>query len=239
MMPRYGFAIPSENTFMTSDLGTSARQALIALMVRVAPASNPDLRENYRMQIDRATRQELADAGLINWRKGLRGAIFHELTERGWIRARQEFVAAPPERVSSAWLLHYATLRHLASAMERNDHKIADIFAATDPGPEVAPSGQTADAEKAPLEERIKRAYLDVAVTPGDLVGLLAIRERLADVDRAELDRVFKEMDRRREIHLDPDPRRNELPQEALDAAVVVGGEDKHLLTIGRANGPA
>jgi hypothetical protein len=221
---------------MTSDLGTSARQALIALMVRVTPASNPDLRESYRMQIDKATRQELADAGLISWRKGVRGAIFHELTERGWIRARQEFVVAPPERVSSAWLLHYATLRHLASIMERNDHKIADVFAATDPGPETAPSGETEDT---PLEDRIKRAYSEVAESPGDLVSLFSIRERLADFDRAELDRVLKEMDRRREIHLDPDPRRNELPQEVLDAAIAVGGEDKHLLTIGQANGPA
>ncbi|WP_148308097.1 hypothetical protein [Actinoplanes friuliensis] len=221
---------------MTSDLGTSARQALIALMVRVTPASNPDLRESYRVQIDKATRQELADAGLISWRKGLRGAIFHELTERGWIRARQEFVVAPPERVSSAWLLHYATLRHLASIMERNDHKIADVFAATDPGPETAPSGKTEDT---PLEDRIKRAYSEVAESPGDLVSLFSIRERLADFDRAELDRALKEMDRRREIHLDPDPRRNELPQEVLDAAIAVGGEDKHLLTIGQANGPA
>jgi hypothetical protein len=252
MMPPYGFPSPSENTFMTSDLGTSARQALIALMVRVTPASNPDLRESYRMQIDKATRQELADAGLIIWRKGLRGAIFHELTERGWIRARQEFVVPPPERVSSAWLLHYATLRHLASIMERNDHKIADVFAATDPGPETAPSGETETApsgetetapsgetEGTPLEDRIKRAYSEVAESPGDLVSLFSIRERLADFDRAELDRALKEMDRRREIHLDPDPRRNELPQEVLDAAIAVGGEDKHLLTIGQANGPA
>lgn len=236
MMPQYGFTFPSEITFMTFDLGTSARQALIALMVRVTPASNPDLRESYRLQIDKATRQELADAGLISWRKGLRGAIFHELTDRGWIRARQEFVAAPPEKVSSAWLLHYATLRHLASIMERSDHKIADVFAATDPGPEAAPSKE---GEDAPLEDRIKRAYLDAAGTPGDLVGLLAIRERLDDVDHAQLDRVLKDMDRRREIHLDPDPRRNELPQAALDAAIVVGGEDKHLLTIGQANGQA
>ncbi|AGZ44167.1 hypothetical protein AFR_29530 [Actinoplanes friuliensis DSM 7358] len=173
---------------------------------------------------------------MISWRKGLRGAIFHELTERGWIRARQEFVVAPPERVSSAWLLHYATLRHLASIMERNDHKIADVFAATDPGPETAPSGKTEDT---PLEDRIKRAYSEVAESPGDLVSLFSIRERLADFDRAELDRALKEMDRRREIHLDPDPRRNELPQEVLDAAIAVGGEDKHLLTIGQANGPA
>ncbi|MFI7601420.1 hypothetical protein [Actinoplanes sp. NPDC049681] len=184
------------------------------------------------MEIDKATREELTAAGLIIWRKGLRGAIFHELTERGWIRARKEFTSPPPERVSSAWLLHYATLRHLGSMLERHDQKIADVFAETDPGP--AADGAT-PAPRMPLEDRIKQAYLDLAETPGDLVSLLSLRKRLPDVDRAELDRVLREMDRRRDLHLDPDPGRNELSPEALDAVIVVGGEDKHLLTIGRA----
>lgn len=219
---------------MTSDLGTSARQALIALMVRVTPVSNPDLRKSYRMEIDKATRKELADAKLITWRKGLRGAIFHELTERGWIRAREEFTSPPPEKVSGAWLLHYATLRHLGSMLDRHDQKMADVYAESDPGPATAAEGGDRVRES-PLEERIRQAYLELAETPGDLVSLLSLRKRLPDVDRTDLDRVLREMDRRRDIHLDPDPGRNELPPEALDAVIVVGGEDKHLLTIGPA----
>jgi hypothetical protein len=227
---------------MTVDLGTSARQALIALMVSVTKVSNPDLRTTYRTEIDKATRAELTDAKLITWEKGARGAIFHELTDKGWRRARNEFLLPPPERVTGPWLLHYATLRHLALLMQRHDYELADIFVEPDSGPLPVepdpPAAETADpaAEMAdPVEERVRGAYFDLAEKPGDLIALSLLRARLADVARADLDRILRDMDRRREIHLDPDPGRNSLPQHALDAAIVVGGEEKHLITIGRA----
>ena len=220
---------------MTVDLGTSARQALIALMVSVTKVSNPDLRKTYRTEIDKATRAELTDAKLITWEKGARGAIFHELTDKGWRRARNEFLLPPPERVTGAWLLHYATLRHLALLMKRNDYELADIFAEPDFGPVEVELGSATTETAAPVGERVRGAYFDLAENPGDLVALSLLRARLADVTRADLDHILREMDRRREIHLDPDPSRNSLPQHALDAAIVVGGEEKHLITIGRA----
>ncbi|MEV0895662.1 hypothetical protein [Actinoplanes sp. NPDC049802] len=218
------FADPDpEIAFMAADLSTPARQALVALMVRAERTSNPDLKKRYRVEITKAAREELAGRRLISWEKGARGAIFHELTDLGWARARKEFRSPPPERVSGAWLLHYATLRHLDSLLERGDQQIADLYAEPDPGP--PPAGT--------VEERIRDAYADLAAKPGDLIRLVLVRDRLPDVERAEQDRVLKEMDGRREIHLDPDPARNELPQEALDAAILIGGEAKHLITIG------
>ncbi len=50
---------------------------------------------------------------------------------------------------------------------------------------------------------------------------------------RTELDEVLVEMDRRREIQLDPDPNRAGLTQDARSAAISIGGEDKHLISIG------
>ncbi|WP_306204685.1 hypothetical protein [Actinoplanes sp. RD1] len=222
---------------MTAALGTSARQALIALMVRVTQASNPDLRKSYRMEIDKATREELTNAKLITWTKGPRNAIFHELTEAGWVRARQEFTMPPPDKVSGAWLLHYATLRHLARLMERSDYKLADVYAEIDSGPQehVEESPKSGREGAGELTNRVKMAYLDLAAHSGDLVSLHLVRERLSDVRRADLDRVLREMDRHRDIHLDPDPRRNALPREALDGAITIGGEEKHLITLGDA----
>jgi hypothetical protein len=224
-----------EITPMNVDLGTSARQALIALMVSVTKVSNPDLRRAYRMEIDKATRGELTDAKLITWEKGARGAIFHELTDKGWRQARNEFLLPPPERVTAGWLLHYATLRHLASLMKRNGYELADVFAEPDSGPQEAEPAPPAAEMAGPVEERIRGAYFDLADNAGDLIALSQLRARLADVARSDLDRVLREMDRRREIHLDPDPGRNSLPPHVLDAAIVVGGEEKHLITIGRA----
>lgn len=209
---------------MVADLTTLARQALIALMVRGERTTNPDLRKKYRLEVTKPAREELVRHGLISWEKGPRNAIIHELTDKGWARAREEFRSVPPEKVSGAWLLHYATLRHLASLMDRTDFKIADIYAEPDLGPVIAGS----------VEERVRDAYLDLAETPGDLVRLVDVRQRLTGVDRAEQDRVLLEMDHRREIHLDPDPARTELTQDDHDAAVLIGGEAKHLITIGR-----
>ncbi len=207
---------------MVADLSTSARQALITLMVRAEKVSNPDLRKSYRTEIKKDARAELEAEKLITCEVGPRRAIFHELTDKGWVRARQEFRAVPPANLSAAWLLHYATLRQLASLFERSDLQIADAYAQPDRDPEG-------------VAERIVKAYFATAGKAGDLVRLAAVRDRLADVDRAEQDRVLLRMDQQRDIHLDPDPRRNELSPEEIDAALVVGGEAKHLIAIDRA----
>jgi hypothetical protein len=227
-----------EIAFMPADLSTPARQALIALMVRAERVSNPDLRRDYRMEITKSAREELSAAKLIVFEKGPRNAIFHELTDLGWARARQEFRSPPPEKVAAAWLLHYATLRHLAAHLDRTDQQPADVFAEPDRGPApAAPSVEAGDSGPAEgsVEQRLREAYADLAEKPGDLVPLAAVRQRLAGVDRADQDRILGDLDRRREIHLDPDPARGELTREAHDAAILIGGEAKHLITIGRA----
>ncbi|MFI5925621.1 hypothetical protein ACIA3K_06500 [Micromonospora sp. NPDC051543] len=221
----------------TNPLGTSARQALVALMTHVSEASNPDLYEQFRMRIEKSVRQELEEAGFIAWRKGLRGTIIHELTEKGWERARHELGSAAPDRVSSAWLLHYGTLTHLNRLLTAHNLQLADLY--------VGPPGTT-DVDGQPalvgddrvagepdgIEDRVREAYLRLAETPGSLVSLARLRRSLEDVARDDLDRVLRTMDRRREIQLEPDPNRKALTQAVRDAAVVIGGEDKHLITI-------
>lgn len=83
------------------------------------------------------------------------------------------------------------------------------------------------------IEDRITAAYTKLAKQHGDLVGLVRLRIELADIDRATLDQTLKAMDRARVIHLDPDPNRKALPPEAHEAAIRIGGEDKHFITAG------
>ena len=216
---------------MTADLSTPARQALIMLMVSVAPVSNPELRQAYRTEVGKAARDELTKKRLITWEKGARNAIFCELTDEGWVRARQEFQAPAPERVSGAWLLHYATLRHLASLLDRADLKIADLFAAPDPGP----GGAAAEDTSPSVARRILGAYEELVEAPGGFVLLAPVRARLSDVPREELDETLTAMALRHEIHLEPDPARGNRTRDELDAAVLVAGEAKHMITIGQA----
>lgn len=81
-------------------------------------------------------------------------------------------------------------------------------------------------------EDRIIAAIRNLAELPGDLVSLARVRAAIADVDHAELTRVLKAMDRARVIQLDPDPNRKALPQIAIDSAVEIGGELKHLVSL-------
>ncbi|WP_405433216.1 hypothetical protein [Micromonospora sp. NBC_00617] len=230
-------------------LGTPARQALVALMTHVAEASNPELYEQFRLRIEKNVREELESAGFIVWRKGLRGTIIHELTDEGWKRARREVGADAPERATSAWLLHYGTFKHLDRLLAAHNLQLADLYVGPPgvPGTDTQPSNEEVSTppkgaavptngdqagEPDGIEGRIRETYLRLADAPGSLVSLARLRGSLADLARDDLDRVLRAMDRRREIHLEPDPNRKALTQAARDAAVVIGGEDKHLITI-------
>ncbi|MEV6633277.1 hypothetical protein AB0M54_21270 [Actinoplanes sp. NPDC051470] len=201
---------------MAAALSTSARQALIALMIHVSEASNPDLQNRFGLTIKKPDRDRLNDEKLITWRKGARQAIFHELTDKGWARARTELTSEPPEKASPAWRLHYATLRNLDRMMQKLDYQLSDVFV----------------LEESP-EDGIRRVYGELAGQPGELVGLDQLRGRLAGISRAELDAALIDLNRRKQIHLDPDPNRRVLTDEARAAAISVGGEDMHLIAIG------
>ncbi|GGK88876.1 hypothetical protein [Mangrovihabitans endophyticus] len=206
---------------MSVALSTPARQALVALMLHVTEASNPDLRKLYRVTIEKSARDQLTREKLITWRKGLRGAIFHELTDQGWARGRDELTSAPPAGVGAAWHLLYGTFRHLNAMMSKNRYQLSDIFTDTDPGSHT-------------VEERIRQAYGELAGAPGELVSLARLRDGLPDVPRQRLDEALLELDRQRAIQLEPDPHRMALSDRAKAAAIRLGGEDMHLITIGR-----
>jgi hypothetical protein len=206
---------------MSAALSTPARQALVALLVHVTEASNPDLRRLYRITIEKAARDQLAGEKLITWRKGVRGAIFHELTDEGWVRARDELTLAPPEGAGAAWHLLYGAFRHLNGLLIKNGYHLADVFASEDAGP-------------ISLEDRIRRAYDELAAEPGALVSLARLRDELPDVPRNDLDATLLDLDRQRTIQLESDPNRRALSDRAKAAAIHLGGEDMHLITIGR-----
>jgi hypothetical protein len=205
---------------MSVALNTPARQALVALMLHVTEASNPDLRKLYHVTIEKSARDQLTSEKLITWKKGLRGAIFHELTDQGWVRGRDELTLAPPEGVGAAWHLLYGTFRHLNDLMIKNGYQLSDVFAREDPGP-------------LSVEDRIRQAYGELAGEPGALVSLARLRDELPDIPRKSLDEALLELDRQRAIQLDPDPNRKALSDRAKAAAIPLGGEDKHLITIG------
>jgi hypothetical protein len=206
---------------MPVALDTPARQALIALMLHVTEASNPDLRQLYHVTIEKSARNQLTQEKLITWRKGLRGAIFHELTDDGWARARDELTLPPIAGTGPAPHLLYGAFRHLNRMMIKSGFQLSDVFDGEDPGPLT-------------VEARIRKAYGELAGDPGDLVSLARLRDELPDISRKRLDEALLDLDRQQAIQLEPDPNRMALSDRAKAAAIPLGGEDMHLITIGR-----
>jgi hypothetical protein len=223
------------------QLKTPARQALIALVLFVEEATNPVLHERFGLKIDKATREQLVEAELVTLGKGLNRATTHELTEKGWKRGRAELAAMAPAfagNAGPAWgRLLYGALNVLDRLMTEKKLQMAHVFTVPE-ATAVAEQETEPDSGEEELsvsvEDRVLATYDELAELPGDLVSLARLRGKLVDVSRADLDRVLKAMDRARIIQLDPDPNRKALPPEAREAAINIGGEDKHLLTIVR-----
>jgi hypothetical protein len=221
------------------QLSTPARQALIALVLLVEEATNPVLYERFKVKIEKKAREQLVENELITLGKGLNRATTHELTDKGWKRGRAELASMAPNFTSNAgpaWgRLLYSALNVLDRLMTEKKLQMAHVFTVAET-PLASANESDVDIEdvSTSIENRVLATYEELAKRPGDLVSLSRLRGKLVDVARTDLDRVLKAMDRERIIQLDPDPNRKALPPEAREAAINIGGEDKHLLTIVR-----
>lgn len=66
-------------------------------------------------------------------------------------------------------------------------------------------------------------------------MGLAGLREQLADVPRAQVDETLTRMERLPDVNLVPESNQKTLTPADREAAVLIGGQRKHLLWIGPA----
>lgn len=214
-----------------TQLSLPERAVLLALSTFVGEASNNDLRERYGFALDGKERIHLTACGYVSSRRGaeLPGRPFvHELTDLGWRRARQELAAAAPPRAAKGYRLLYGVLNCFEQFMTRTDLTLADVVLADERGQlEVVEAPESAAAET-----RIRAAYVDLADKPGAPVRLLPLRERLGDLPPAEFDAALLRLAHEPGVFLEPEPKLRSLTDADRKAAVRVGGEVKHLLSI-------
>jgi hypothetical protein len=84
------------------------------------------------------------------------------------------------------------------------------------------------------LSGRIRTAYGKLVSAPGEWVNLTALRGQLADVSKGELDKALKAMLRDDDVRLEPEPFGHRVGDAERQAAVHIGGEDRHKLAIGQ-----
>lgn len=93
------------------------------------------------------------------------------------------------------------------------------------------------DEENAPaatVEDRIRDTYESLSAKRGAWVGLRMIRNAMPDVTRADLDSALLKMALQPGVMLDPEFNQKTLTAADRDASIHMGGENVHLLSIGR-----
>jgi len=212
------------------ELSAPARQALIALLLVGTDATNPMLRERFRLKIETGYRKELEAAGLITvLPKKIKNAYVHRMTSKGRDDARAELGMPAPAGTGYGVHLLYAIANILDRVVQQYDLDLDKVIHSEAESTTEAPVA----SPRQDVEGQVLTAYTALAKQHGDLVSLVRLRKQLASVDRSVLDRTLKVMDRSRIIQLEPDPNRKALPPAAHEAAIRIGGEDKHFITVG------
>jgi DNA-binding PadR family transcriptional regulator len=218
---------------------TPEKQTLIlwALLARDNAAS---FQNELKPEPERADREALETAGLITCEKrGRYRRVWIEVTEKGWAWAADHLDANLPTGSPAGSVILQAWLTRLKTYMRARNVPLAELLGPQRPRTvdssdiSVADSSQASSFED--LRARIRQAYL--AVTGNQLntrARLSQIRERLKDIDRAELDEALKRMQREQQVSLYPLDNQTEITDDDQTAAIFFGGEPRHILWIER-----
>lgn len=239
---------------MSDDkLGLPERAALLAIMAAGGEIANPELSVRAGFTLVGKHRDRLNQLGLVNSRK-LGRAFHHELTDRGWRWCAEELSAPCPPRPGSGQGALYAILAGLQRFLDRSTLSLADLFGdlpvSVDPAPVDPTPGSRDTASSAghaapgatgsdpawtdsELVARIHAAYHQLAPEPGDWVSLADLRNRLEDVPRQRVDELLRQLSRDRQANLISQANQKLLTAADRQAAVRIGVEDCHQLSMG------
>ena len=200
--------------------GIPERAVMIALMALNKKTLNTELKRRYGLDVRKPTREKLNREGLLQSRN-LEGKGFaHELTDAGWAWVVAELDARVPPRTGSAGSALYALLNGLKVALGARGMVIQELFAPAAPGPAGS------------LRDRIRQAYRSLASRPWDWVELRDLRTQLGDWPRREVDLELTRMFREKDVNLTLHEDRGRLTQADRDAALRLGVDDMHLISM-------
>ena len=204
-----------------SDLTGTERAVLLILMAEARPVPNPDLLA-LGPKLDKPARDKLNDLGLIESELSS-GRLVHELTDRGWHLCREILAAGSPPRSTGPAKTLYTVLGALDRYLNHADLSLADVF------------GYPADVQTAaPTEDLIRNAYAKLTQRPGGWVGLAHLRTELADAPRPDVDAALHTLYRAPGVSLIREDNQKALTSADHDAAIMIGGQNKHLIAIER-----
>lgn len=204
--------------------------ALVILMAEAREISNKDFHRLAKFTLTGQERAGLEKLGLIESRKVDRILAF-QLTDKGWLFCRQLHAADVNVGRSLAARSVFVLLDGLHRSLDRLRVSHADFFKQSG---EPVPAKHPVVTDGADVEDRIRAAYEELPKAPGGWVGLADLRERLADVDREPVDEALRSLLRHDGVRIIPAANTKALKPRDHAAALRIGDEDNHALSIGR-----
>jgi len=204
---------------------------LFALMAEASEISNVDLKERYGFALTGKERRTLNDLKLVESSK--RGnPYYHQLTDAGWARCREELTAPCPPRAGTAGGALYALFAGLHRYIERSELSLSDVFRPAGEAPSPVTPRREEPSAPADLEGTIRSAYRRLAKRPGGWVSLVDLRPQLGGAARADVDAALIRLGGVPGVTLVPEDNQKTLTQDDREAALHVGGRDHHYLSI-------
>ena len=161
-----------------------------------------------------------------------------ELTDKGWKYCADLMASEPPAQLPGIGKALFSVLAGLHRWMEREDRRPAEVFFPRDTPTAIVPLPTPANAvvpsvvRQPDLEARIRQSYAELAREPGARVRLTRLRPTLPDVPREHLDEALVRLQRQPGVSLIPEENQKTLTNEDRAAAVLVGNQQNHLLSI-------
>ncbi|MEK8072412.1 hypothetical protein [Rhodococcoides navarretei] len=210
----------------TEDLNGTEAAVLLVLMAESSPVKNSELK-TMGPELAKPSRDKLKNAGLIEVNSSVRPMTL-ELTDKGWRTCGELIGGEPPARSTGAGKAMFTVLAGLRRWLDRTDSRPAEVFSPR--GNEPAPVDETDKAVD--IEASIRAAYARLAHEPGSTVRLSRLRNELRDIPRTDLDDALARLRRAADVALIPEENQKTLTDEERAAAVVVGNQQNHLLSI-------
>ncbi|MGF0309251.1 hypothetical protein [Rhodococcus sp. IEGM1428] len=213
---------------MGDRLTNSEAAVLLVLMAEARAVSNPDL-ARLGPQLGKASREKLAHMGLIEVGASNR-QVSVELTDRGWKYCADLMGTDPIDRSNGSDRALFTVLAGIRRWLDQSGSRASEIFS---PRPENKASEQAEKSdETVDIEASIRTAYARLAREPGSTVRLSRLRNELHDIPRSDLDDALARLRRASDVSLIPEENQKTLTDEDRAAAVVVGNQQNHLLSI-------
>jgi hypothetical protein len=207
---------------MPSELPQDQLDKLIAIASFGGSASNSELNQRYQITLTGRQRISLEERGFVSSSRKNGSAPFDlELTEEGRELCRKALQSGPDSSANRSHRINQGMFEHLAGLLAANGLDVFDLITAhTEPVPAT--------------KEALSTAYFALAPRPGAWVSLSDLRPELEGVDRESLDQLIHDLHVAGDVTLIPEENRRSITPDDRAAAIRIGGEDRHLISIGR-----